>query len=105
MLTLLVNVCVLIWGKPRVSASPHSGSPCDAVLLLLVEGNPNLCEEHLLPILRAYSRPKHDGLASIMLVCAISSSSFPKHQPALPGIPNTNIDGTNPQGSFIQGLV
>eukprot|EP00892_Ulva_mutabilis_P002313 jgi/Ulvmu1/12082/UM084_0005.1 len=50
----------------------------EAVLLLLLEAGPEHCQEHLLPILRDYSRPKQDGLASIMLVCAIATSYFPE---------------------------
>lgn len=104
---LLSHMSLSMKSMHASSASPHGRSPCDAVLLLLLEGNPELCHEHLLPILRDYSRPKQEGLASIMLVCAILSSSFPKHQPALalPGIPNANADGTSQQASFIQDLV
>lgn len=77
------------------------------MLLLLLEGNPELCREHLLPVLSDYSRPQHDGLASIMLVCAIASASFPRHGFSVPslGAPDPGAADTDPQTAFVQDLV
>lgn len=78
-----------------------------AVLLLLLESNPESCHEHLLPVLRDYARPKQDGLSSIMLVCAIASSSLPDDEEAVlkAGMhePGTSCGG--PRTAFVNDLV